>query len=185
MKWWHSQAFKFITNWSLNLLVKEFIKSANIGKITGRMVDCVICPFALTLCPRRCRHRQISKTTSVWRTEMLLIVVMLIGRLMWYYYQLISNCCRSVLTHWLTDWRRQWLADCWSRRFCVILLRHLFLCYTSCVQLMQGFYMADVITFVYQWLIFYWANTFKPGWMPVSYMTVCFNFMLSMAIFWI
>ena len=115
VKWWHSQAFKFSTNWSLNLLVKEVIKSANIGKITGRMADCVICPFALTLCPRRCRHRQISKITSVWRTEMLLIVVMLIGRLMWFYYQLISNCCRSVLTHWLTDWRRQWLADCWSR----------------------------------------------------------------------
>ena len=40
--------------------------------------------------------------------------VMLIGRLMWVYYQQISNCCTPVLTYWLTDWRHQWLTDCWS-----------------------------------------------------------------------
>ena len=39
---------------------------------------------------------------------------MWIGRLMWVNYQEISNCCRPVLTYWLTDWRSQWLTDCWS-----------------------------------------------------------------------
>ena len=33
------------------------------------------------------------------------------------YYQQISNCCRPVLTYWLTDW--------W------ILLQHLFVCYSN------------------------------------------------------
>ena len=31
-----------------------------------------------------------------------------------HYYQQISNCCKLVLTYWQTDWRRQWLTDCWS-----------------------------------------------------------------------
>ena len=32
----------------------------------------------------------------------------------WLYYQQISNCCRLVLTYWLTDLCHQWLTDCWS-----------------------------------------------------------------------
>jgi len=33
---------------------------------------------------------------------------------MWVCYQQISNCCRPVMTYWLTDWHHQWLTDCWS-----------------------------------------------------------------------
>jgi len=33
---------------------------------------------------------------------------------MWVYYRQTSNYCRPVLTYWPKDWRRQWLADCWS-----------------------------------------------------------------------
>ena len=39
---------------------------------------------------------------------------MLTGWLMGVNYQEISNCYRPVLTYWPTDWRRQWLTDCWS-----------------------------------------------------------------------
>ena len=33
---------------------------------------------------------------------------------MWAYYQQISNCCRPVLTYWLTDKSHQRLTHCWS-----------------------------------------------------------------------
>ena len=49
-----------------------------------------------------------------YRQKLLLSVAMLTGRLMWVNYQEISNCCRPVLTYWLTDRCRQWLTDCWS-----------------------------------------------------------------------
>jgi len=39
---------------------------------------------------------------------------MLIGRSVWVYYQEISNCCRPVLTYWLTDLCYQWQTDWWS-----------------------------------------------------------------------
>ena len=75
----------FITNLSLNVLVKEFLESVNI--------------WHLHFCPQRCRTRQISKITCVLRTETVLIVGMLIGRLMLAYYQQILSCCRPVLTY--------------------------------------------------------------------------------------
>ena len=49
-----------------------------------------------------------------YRQKLLLSVAMLTGRLMWVNYQEISNCCRPVLTYWLTDRCHQWLTDCWS-----------------------------------------------------------------------
>ena len=67
----------------------------------------------------------------------LLSVAMLTGRLMGVNYQEISNCCRPVLTYWLTDWRHQWLTDCWS---CTV--RHFaataFLCCGSSAQWVMG-----------------------------------------------
>ena len=39
----------FITNLSIIVPVKEFLKSVKFGEVTGKMVDCVICPFALRL----------------------------------------------------------------------------------------------------------------------------------------
>ena len=61
----------------------------------------------------------------------------------------VSNCCRPVLTYWLTDWRRQWLTNWWScTTFCCnsfSLLRQL------CTVGHGIFYMADVNNFS-------WAN---------------------------
>ena len=71
---------------------------------------------------------------------------MLTGRLMWVNYQDIPNCCRPVLTYWLTDWHRQWLTDYWSRtafwRDSFPLLRQL------CTVGHGIFYMPDVNTFL-------------------------------------
>jgi len=59
-----------ITNLSFSLPVKEFLKSVNIRhsyRQNGLMVS--YAPFASDFCPQRCRIRQISEITSVWRTE--------------------------------------------------------------------------------------------------------------------
>jgi len=37
----------FITNLSITVPVKEFVKSVNFGEVTGKMVDRVICPIRL------------------------------------------------------------------------------------------------------------------------------------------
>ena len=71
--------------------------------ITGKMVIVSCAPFALHFCSQRCRSRQM-----IW-----IIIELCIGRLMSAYCQQISNCCRPVLTYWLTDWRHRWLTDCW------------------------------------------------------------------------
>jgi len=59
--------------------------------------------FALDFCPQRCRTRWISIITFYYGQKLLLIVVMLIGRLIWVYYQQISNFCRPALTYWHTN----------------------------------------------------------------------------------
>jgi len=41
-------------------------------------------------------------------------VAILISRLIWLHYHQISDGCREFLTHRLTDWRYQWLTNCWS-----------------------------------------------------------------------
>ena len=45
------------------------------------MVDCVIHPLALEFCPQRCRTRWISTITSVWWTEAITDVVIVIGKI--------------------------------------------------------------------------------------------------------
>ena len=117
----------------------------HLAKLWAKSLSVSYTPFALHFCPQRCRSRQISWITCVLLTKLLLSVAMLTGRLMWVNYQEISNCCRPVLTYWLTDWRRQWLTDCWSRtafwRDRFSLLRQL------CTVGHRIFYMADVNTF--------------------------------------
>ena len=39
----------FTTHLSFTLLVKEFLRLVNIGKVTGKIVDCVIYPIRLAL----------------------------------------------------------------------------------------------------------------------------------------
>jgi len=57
---------------------------------------------------------KIGVLSTYYRQKLLLSVAMWTGRLMWVNYQEISNCCKPVLTYWLTGWRRQRLTDCWS-----------------------------------------------------------------------
>jgi len=90
----------------------------HLAKLRAKSMTVSCTPFALHLCPLRCRSRQISWITCELQ-KLVLSVAMLTGRLVWVNYQEISNCCRPVLTYWLTDWRRQWLTDCWScTEFC-------------------------------------------------------------------
>jgi len=81
----------------------------HLAKLRAKSLTVSYTPFALHFCPQRCRSCQISWMTCVLRQKMLLSVAMLTGRLMWVNYQALS-----VLTYWLTDWRHQWLTDCWS-----------------------------------------------------------------------
>ena len=61
---------------------------------------------------------------------------------MWVNYQEISNCCRPVLTYWLTDWRHQWLTDCW---LCMAFCRDRFSLLRKLCTVGYGiFYMANV-----------------------------------------
>jgi len=90
----------FITNLSFNLWWKNFLNRWKFGEVT--VVSHA--PFALDFCPHRWRTRQISKMTCVWRTETVMIVVVLMGRLMWVHHQQVSNCCIAdhscgILTH--------------------------------------------------------------------------------------
>ena len=121
---------------SINFTIGE-----HLVKLQAKWMIVSYTPCAIDLCPQCCRTRQISKITCVWWTE----TVTLMGRLMWVYYQQISNCCRPVLIWWLADICHQRLTDCWScTAFCCNIF---FLCYGSCVQSVMGFYTADVDIF--------------------------------------
>jgi len=116
------------------VLVKEFFYNRwTFGKVTGKMVDCFICPIRLKRCPQRCKTRQISKIICVWWTET------------------VANCCHinrqinvsllstnitlmltafDLLTDRLMPSVTDWLLVMYS-----ILLQHLYLSYCSCVGL--------------------------------------------------
>ena len=108
----------FSTHLSFTRLVKEFLRLVNIWRSYGqnRFFECVVYLIRLALLSSK---MQISpaklNNLCIIEKKLLLSVAMLTGRLMWVNYQEISNCCRPVLTYWLTDWRRQWLTDFWSR----------------------------------------------------------------------
>jgi len=115
----------------------------HLAKLRAKSLTVSYTPFALHFCPQRCRSRQISCITCVLQTETVIkrcYVIVSVN------YQEIANCCRPVLTYWLTDWRCQWLTDCWSRTaFCrdsFSLLRQL------CTVGHGIFYMADVNNFL-------------------------------------
>jgi len=109
---------------------------------------------------------------------------MLIGRLMWVYYQQISNCCRPVLTYWLTHWRRQWLTDCWSctafccdsfslfRQLCTV--GHGIFLHGRCKQL----FVSELNNAYFSTHLFY-----NSVWVTNSCITVSFSNSLRIAIF--
>ena len=92
--------------------------------------------WLLHFCPQRCWYRQISWITCVHGQKLLLIVIIIIGRLMWVYYQQMSNCCRPVLTYWQTDAISDLPTADHVRHFTAAV----FLFCGSCVQLVTGFF---------------------------------------------
>ena len=105
----------FTTHLSFTLSVKDSLRLGNTWW-RAKSLTVSYTSFALHFCPLRCRSRQISWITCVLQTEAVINRARLTGRLMWVNYQEISNCYIPVLTYWnwLTDWRRQWLTNCWS-----------------------------------------------------------------------
>jgi len=86
----------------------------HLSKLQAKWLTVSYTPFSLHFCPQRCRSRQISWITCVLQTLTVIKRCCVNRQIVWVNYQEISNCCRPVLTYWLTDWRRQWLTDCWS-----------------------------------------------------------------------
>ena len=104
----------FIINLSLQFTNdRNFTIGEHLPKFQAKWLTVSYAPFTLDFCCQRCRTRRISKISCVLRTETV-FVVMLIGRLIWIYYQQISNCWGPIFTYWLTHLCHQWLADCWS-----------------------------------------------------------------------
>ena len=148
-KWHHSEIRIAINDESQNSIAKNLrcnellyytfiIHSAderifNIGehlaKLQAKWLTVSYAPFALHFCPQRCRSLQISWITCVLQTETVIKRCCVNRQISVSYFQKISNCCRPVLTYWLTDWRHQWLTDCWSCTafccYCFSLLRQL------------------------------------------------------------
>ena len=86
-----------------------------LGRVADKMVDCFMRPIRLTLFPQRCRTRQISSITSVWRTAA--VTNKLLLRWQAHSFDFIINRYQnSVDQFWLTNWRHQRLTDCWSCR---------------------------------------------------------------------
>jgi len=110
-------ASKYWMEMSENCQKKYFKIGKHLAKLQTTWLIVSYVPFALDFCPQRYR--------------------MLIGRLMWVYYQQISNCCRPVFTYWLDR-----LTPSVTNRLLIvygILLQHLFLCYSTCIQPTMGF----------------------------------------------
>jgi len=68
----------------------------HVAKLQAKWLIVSYAPFALHVCPQRCRTRHISKITYVLRTKTVTNYVCVIDTLMSAYYQQISNCCRPV-----------------------------------------------------------------------------------------
>ena len=151
------------------------------------MVDCVIYPIRLkTFVLKDAELAGYVEELVYDGQKMLLIVVMLIGRLMWVYYQQMSNCCRPVLTSWLTDVCHQWLTDCWScMTFCCDSFS--FICCGSCVQWVMGFliYGRCKQLFVSELNNAYFSKhlTENSVWVAKSCITVCFTYSWKWRVF--
>ena len=138
--------YTFIIHSDGGRIFKIFKIGEHLEKLRAKSLTVSYTPYALHFCPQRCRSRQISWITCVLLTKTVIKRCCANSRLMWVNYQEISNCCRPVLTYWLTDWRRQWLTDCWS---CTAFWRDSFsLLWQLCTVGHGIFYMADVNTFL-------------------------------------
>ena len=113
---------------------KFFLISEHLVKLQTKRLIMSYAPFALDFCPQRCRTLQISKITCIWQTETAAdrcvnrqVDVSLLSTNIKTSFDLLTDR----LTPSVTD---QLLI------MCGILLQHLFLCYSSCVQSILGFF---------------------------------------------
>jgi len=108
---------------------------------------------------------------------------MLIGRLMWVYFQQISNCCRLVwLTDWQTDTISYWPTADHVRHFAATA----FLCCGSCVQWVIGFLYGRCKQLFDSVLnnAYFSRHLFENSvWVAKSCITVCFTYCLRIATF--
>ena len=122
---------------------KNFYNWWTFDHVTGKMVDYFMRHIRLALfCPQRCWSRQRGWITCVLRTETVTSSCCVNRQIN---VSLLSDSCKPVLTSSLTDWRHQWLSDCWaSAAFCIdnfSLLRQLYtvghriFLYDQCKQL--------------------------------------------------
>jgi len=77
--------------------------------------------------------------------QKLLLIVMLLGRLMWVYYQQISNFCRPALTYWQNSAISDWLTADHARHFAAISFSSL---QELCTVSREIFYVVDVSIFL-------------------------------------
>ena len=123
----------FITNISFHLLVKELLKSVNLAKSQANVWLCHMphWPYMFVL-----KDAELVRYVY-YGQKLLLILVTQIDRLMWVYYQQISNC--RIDQFWLTDWQtyvcHQWLTDCWS---CMAFCCNMFFFVTPVVWFLYG-----------------------------------------------
>ena len=130
----------FTTHLSFFFADEIFLIGEHLAKLQAKWLIVSCAPFALHFRPQRCWSRQINWITYVLRTETVTIVDMLIGRLMWVNYQVISNCCRTVLT----DWRRHWVSDWPTADHVCNFAATDFLCCGSSVHWVMGYFICPM-----------------------------------------
>ena len=116
---------------------RNFKTSDHLAKLQAKWLIVSCAPFALHFCPQRCRSHQISWITCVWRTETV-TTHCCVNRLI--NVSLLSTNIKLLDQFWLSDWRYQWLTDCWS---CMAFCCDIFLSVGRGI-----FYMADVKDFL-------------------------------------
>ena len=104
--------YKFIVQFAGERIFKI---SEHLAKLLAKCLILSYAPFVLRFCPQRCRTCQVNKITCISRSETVTNNVVML--------------CRPVLTDRLTQSVTDRLLILYS-----IMLRHLVLCYSSCVQ---------------------------------------------------
>ena len=109
----------------------------NLAKLQANWLTVSYTPFALHFRPQRCRSRQISWITCVLQTETVIKHCYVISRLMWVNYQELST---AVDQFWLTDWHTEAVSDLPTADHVRHFAATAFLCCSSCVQWVMGFF---------------------------------------------
>ena len=144
--WWVSilHIYHSISWW--NPGERIFKIGEHLAKLQAKWLTVSNTPFALHFCPQRCWSCKLSWTTCVLRTKTVTNRCYVNRRIN---VSLLSTNTKLLQTsfdlgYWLTDWRHQWLTDCWLctafccssfsllRQFCTVVMIFL---YGRCKQL--------------------------------------------------